>query len=339
MATALRRGFQGGVFRTASFSSFTRWTSVKSTDPLGRIADQPASHYKKVCGNAGDLPDPKRPSDYPTVAKKGRPQRLYQQHKNATGSPRIKKLDLPSRTRENLSEKFSKTYRKSRNEDMYDDLESYNSMADPRGFQQSRAEYKSLCYGFGQTVHTSKEEGETLLHKAACNDLSPAEISDFWEKLSCVPEDHMGDLKSNKLFEKLCGRSVEALQLYSHQELIRILRAFVQLKIPTNHPILKAYEKEFSGRVWYLSTNELLLVADMWRCLSFSVPKFLDIMYSYMHLRSINLTLAQAIQLIYIIGEGRRAPEELMEKLEAVVLRYLQTINLEEIGTVCLGFF
>ncbi|XP_073505316.1 FAST kinase domain-containing protein 5, mitochondrial [Phyllobates terribilis] len=339
MATALRRGLQGGVFRTASFSSFTRWTSVKSTDKLRRIAVQPAYYYKKVRSNAGDFPNPERPSEYPTASEKRQPQRDYQQHKNATGRPRMKKLDLPSYTREKLSEKLAKTYRKSRNEDLYDDVESYNSMADPRVFQQSRAEYKSLCYSSGHTVDTSKEEGELLLQKVACNDLSPAEISEFWEKLSHVPGDHMGLIKSNKLFEKLCGRSIEALKLYTHRELIHILGAFVRLKIPTNHPLLKAYEKEFSGRVWYLSTNELLLVADMWRCLSFSVPKFLDIMYSYMHLRCMDLTLAQAIQLIYITGEGRRAPEELMEKLEAVVLRYLQTINLEEIGTVCLGFF
>ncbi|XP_040275252.1 FAST kinase domain-containing protein 5, mitochondrial [Bufo bufo] len=339
MATALCRGLPGGVFRAATFSSFSRWSSTKTPEKLRRITVQLSSYFKKVDGNAGDLQDLDKPSGFSTTVidvKKGRPERYYK----LPYPKKNKKLALPPRTWDKPSEKFAKTYRKTKNENIYDDVESYDTMADPRGFQQSRPEYKSLCFNPEHTVNVSLEESETLLEAVACNgNLAPAEISNFLEKLSGLPEDHIGGLKSNKQFEKLCSNSMEALQLYTHGDLIRILGAFVRLKIPTSHPVLKAYEKEFSRRVWHLSTNELLLVADMWRCLSFSVPKFLDIMYSYMHLRCMDLNLAQAIQLIYIIGEGRRATEELMEKLEAVVLRYLQSINLEEIGTVCLGFF
>ncbi|KAG8542251.1 hypothetical protein GDO81_027141 [Engystomops pustulosus] len=332
MATGLCRGLQGGVFRTATFSSLNRWTTIKIPDKLCRINIQ-SSYFKKVDGNTRDHQDLTRIGD---IVKR-QPERDYKLlGKNAAPRPRVKKLVLPLRNQE----KIPKSYRKNRDEDLYDDVESYNTTADPRGFQQSRAEYKSLCYNSEHTMDISMEEGEALLQKLACGDnLPPAEVPDFLEKLSQLPEDHIVRLKSNKVFQKLCISSIENFQLYSHQDLIQILTAFVRLKIPSNHPMLKAYEKEFSRRVWHLSTNELLLVADVWRCLSFSVPKFLDIMYSYMQLRCMDLSLVQAIQLIYIIGEGRRAPEELMEKLEAVVLRYLQTINMEEIGTVCLGYF
>ncbi|CAN2388370.1 mitochondrial RNA processing [Pristimantis euphronides] len=345
MATALCRGFQRGIFHAATFSSFTRWTSANTPRKLKRINIQPASHFKKWIHDAGDLEDANEPSIYSTTnddIEEGRPEREYKQryskqNKYATVRPRIKKLVLPQRRLDDPSEKFAKIYRKT---NIYDDVECYSSMEDPRGFQQSRPEYKSLCYNSEHTMDVSMEESETLLQKVACNDnLAPAEISNFLEKLSHLPEDHIDDLKSNEQFEKLCSMSIEPLELYTHVELIRILAAFVRLKMSVKHPVLKAYEKEFRCRVWYLSTNELLLVADMWRCLSFCVPKFLDIMYSYMQLRCMDLNLAQAIQLIYVVGEGRRAPEELMEKLEAVVLRYLQTINLEEISTVCLGFF
>lgn len=327
MATALCRGLRGSVFRT-----FPRWTSAKTPDQLGRINIQPYTYFKSVDGNAGDLQDLTKPSVYSSTIHDLEKDYKWQNPK-PNKNARIKKLAL---SREKPSEKLAKAYRKSRTEDLYDDVESYNTMADPRGFQQSRPEYRSLCYNSERTMDISLEEGETLLQNG---DLTPAEISDLLERLSHLHEDHIAGLKSHKHFEQLCSRSIETLLLYTHGDLIRILGAFVRLKIPPKHPILKAYEKEFSRRVWHLSTDELLLVADMWRCLSFSVPKFLDIMYSYMHLRCMDLNLAQAIQLIYIIGEGRRAPDDLMEKLEAVVLRYLQNINLEEIGTVCLGFF
>ncbi|XP_075704806.1 FAST kinase domain-containing protein 5, mitochondrial [Rhinoderma darwinii] len=341
MATALCRGWQGRVFRTATFSSFTRWTRTKTPHQLNV---QSVSYFKKVDRHVGDLRDLKKPLTYSSAIndiEKGQPEPDHKQNKTSTLRPKIKKLALPLHTGVKPSERLAKTYKKTKTENVYDDVESYSSMADPRVFQQSRPEYKSLCYNSEHTMDVSMEEGETILQKVSRNDnnLDPSELSDFWEKLSHLPENLIGGLKSNRHFEKLCSSSLEALPLYTHGDLIRILDAFVRLKIPANHPILRAYEKELSHRVWYLSTNDLLLVADMWRCLSFSVPKFLDIMYSYMNLRCRDLNLAQAIQLIYIIGEGRRSPEELMEKLEAVVLRYLQTINLEEIGTVCLGFF
>ncbi|XP_056409404.1 FAST kinase domain-containing protein 5, mitochondrial [Hyla sarda] len=340
MATALCRGLQGGIFRTATFSSFTRWTSAKHPDKLRTILIQPASYFKKA-DNARDLQDSSKPLEYSSKINNletGQAEHdSKQQYLKPNIRPRVKKLVLP---RENPSEKLAKIYRQSRTETIYNEAESYDSMADPRGFQQSRPEYKSLCYNSEHTMCISAEEGETLLQKLACiDDLAPADVYEFLEKLSHLPEDHIDRLKSNKHFEKLCSRSMEVLQLYTHGDLICILHALVPLKASVSRPMLKAYEEEFSRRVWYLSTNELLLVADMWRCLSYSVPKFLAIMYSYMHLRCMDLNLAQAIQLIYIIGEGRHAPEELMEKLEAVVLRYLQAINLEEIGTICLGYF
>ncbi|KAM3939432.1 FAST kinase domain-containing protein 5, mitochondrial [Leptodactylus fuscus] len=348
MANSLCRRLPGGIFRPATLSSVTKWMSIKTPDKLGRINILAASYFKKVDSDAVDLQNIDKPSGFSTTInddKKGQPEQEYKwpyakPTQNAAVWLRRKKLALPSPSREKPSDRYAKLYRRTKAENRYDDVEAYDSMADPRGFQQCRPEYKSLCFTSEHSMDTPMEEGETLLQKVACTDnLSPAETSEYLEKLSHLPEERIAGLKSNKSFEKLCRSNIENLQLYTHGDLIRILAAFVRLKIPASHPVLKAYEKEFSRRVWYLSTNELLLVADMWRCLSYSVPKFLDIMYSYMHLRCVDLNLPQAIQLIYIIGEGRRAPEELLEKLEAVVLRYLQVINLEEIGTVCLGFF
>ncbi|XP_068130880.1 FAST kinase domain-containing protein 5, mitochondrial [Hyperolius riggenbachi] len=219
------------------------------------------------------------------------------------------------------------------------DVESFSNRDDVRGFQQTRPEYRSLCYNQNHHMNISIIEGQNILQKVNSS-LSHTETLNYLEKLSYLPERHLSTVKSSSEFETLCKCSTANLRLYNHGELIQVLGAFVRLRMSKSHPeMLRDCEQEFCLRVWHLSSNELLLVADMFRYISFRVPKFLDIMYSCMQLRCSNLNLAQVIQLIFIIGEHRQAPQDLMEKLEAVVLMYLTSINLEEIGAVCLGFF
>ncbi|OCT99027.1 FAST kinase domain-containing protein 5, mitochondrial [Xenopus laevis] len=253
----------------------------------------------------------------------------------AFSSPSTLQAQLPKNTKHQL---------KNEAEPKLDEYEAeiYSTKEDPRKFQQYRPEYRSLCYSNStQNVCTSVEEEQHLLQQVTFlkSDLTPGVIADYFDKLSHLPVDQMESLRANTKFAMLCRYSVENLQQYTPAELIRILEAFVRIQISVNHSMLNVYEVEFCRRVWDMSTNDLLLIADMWRCLGRSVPRFLEILYSYMELRWKDLNLPQLIQLIYIIGEGRRAPRELMQKLESMVLRHLDSINLEELGTVCLGFF
>ncbi|KAM4710249.1 FAST kinase domain-containing protein 5, mitochondrial [Discoglossus pictus] len=223
-----------------------------------------------------------------------------------------------------------------------DDTEAYSTKEDPRAFQKLRSDYKSLCYNnTEQFMEMSIEEGHELLQRVTVlkSSLTPGAISTYFEKLSYLPVEYIQAVRSDTRFAMLCRYSVENIQLCTHTELINILYAFVRLGIPPAHSMLNVYEVEFCRRVWNMSTNELLLVADLWRYLGRSVPKFLEIFYSYIQLRWKDLSLTQLIQLIYVIGEGRRVPSELMQKLESMVLRHLDSINIEEIGVVCLGFF
>ncbi|KAG8453290.1 hypothetical protein GDO86_000069 [Hymenochirus boettgeri] len=221
-------------------------------------------------------------------------------------------------------------------------IEAYSTKEDPRVFQQFRPEYQSLCYSnSAQFIDTSIEEGQKLLQKVAVlkNALTPELITAYFDKLSHLPSHQIDSIKSSTKFAMLCRYSVENIQKYTNAELISILKAFVRLGIPSAHSMLNVYETEFCRRVWYMSSNELLLVADMWRYLGRGVPRYLDILCSFMQLRWKDLNLPQLVHLIYVIGEGRKGPHELMQKLESMVLRYLDSLNLEEIGTVCLGFF
>ncbi|XP_025977579.2 FAST kinase domain-containing protein 5, mitochondrial isoform X1 [Dromaius novaehollandiae] len=220
--------------------------------------------------------------------------------------------------------------------------EMHDSKEDPRVFQKGRPEYRSLSYNKFELIEVLPlEAGDSILHSiTVCKDKqSPETITDYFRKLSCLPVEQHAALRSDPRFHRLCSYAVESIQLFSTSELIDILKAFVRLVVPPTHPMLNAYENEFCRRVWDMNLDQLLLVADYWRCLERSVPSFLSILFSYANMHWKDLTLPQFVQLVYIIGEGRKSPTDLMQKLESLILKYLDSFTLEEVGTICLGLF
>ncbi|XP_058541030.1 FAST kinase domain-containing protein 5, mitochondrial [Neofelis nebulosa] len=223
-----------------------------------------------------------------------------------------------------------------------DDIEIFDSFEDPRGFLQLRPEYQLHSYNRSETCQPlSVSEGELILHKVTVHqdNLQPQVIADYFCKLSSLPAEQHPVLLSSTSFALLCQLSVKNIQFFDVPELISILKAFVSLGIPHSHSVLGVYEIRFCSKVWEMSLDQLLLVADLWRNLGRRVPRFLKIFFSYLNLHWKDLSLSQLIHLIYIIGESRQAPQDLMQKLESLILKYIDLINLEEVGTICLGFF
>ncbi|XP_004383078.1 FAST kinase domain-containing protein 5, mitochondrial [Trichechus manatus latirostris] len=223
-----------------------------------------------------------------------------------------------------------------------EDVEVFDSFEDPRAFLQLRPEYQLHSYNRSETGQPlSVAEGELILHKITVfqNNLQPQVITDYFCKLSFLPAEHHPILLSSTSFTLLCQLSVKNIQLFDTPDLISILKAFVRLEIPHSHPMLDVYETKFCHQVWEMSLDQLLLVADLWRNLGRRVPRFLKIFFSYLNFHWKDLSLPQLIHLIYIIGESRQVPQDLMQKLESLILKYIDLINLEEVGTVCLGFF
>ncbi|XP_006874891.1 PREDICTED: FAST kinase domain-containing protein 5 [Chrysochloris asiatica] len=223
-----------------------------------------------------------------------------------------------------------------------DDVEVFDSFEDPRTFLQLRPEYQLHSYNKSETRQPlSVSEGELILHKITVsqNDLQPQLIADYFCKLSSLPAEQHPVLLSSTSFTLLYQLSVKNIQHFNTPQLIRILKAFVNLGIPHSHPMLDVYETRFCHQVWEMSLDQLLLVADLWRNVGRRVPRFLKIFFSYLNFHWKDLSLSQLIHLIYIIGESRQVPQDLMQKLESLILRYIDLINLEEVGTICLGFF
>ncbi|NWU07672.1 FAKD5 protein, partial [Cephalopterus ornatus] len=108
-------------------------------------------------------------------------------------------------------------------------------------------------------------------------------------------------------------------------------------RLPAERRVGLASEPGFDALCQEL--EQLLLVADCWRCLERSVPSYLSILFSFANLHWKDLTLPQFVQLVYIIGEGRRSPADLTQKVESTILKHLDSFTLEELGAICLGLF
>ncbi|XP_043920031.1 FAST kinase domain-containing protein 5, mitochondrial [Protopterus annectens] len=227
------------------------------------------------------------------------------------------------------------------NEKKANDTEVSDAKEDARAFQKLRTDYKLFCYNANVLEPLSAEDCIQILHKVTVlkSKLTPEMIAEYFKTLGCLPPEQHVAVKSDTRFAMLCRYSVENLSAFHSSQLIDILKAFVYLKFPPSHSLLNVYEVEFSRRVWDMDLNQLLLIADLWRFLGRSVPQYLEILFSFASLHWKNLSLPQLVQLIYIIGEARKAPPDLMQKIESLVLKYIDEMNLEEVGAVCLGFF
>ncbi|XP_004634376.1 FAST kinase domain-containing protein 5, mitochondrial isoform X2 [Octodon degus] len=223
-----------------------------------------------------------------------------------------------------------------------EDVEVFDTFKDTRVFLQLRPEYKLHSYNKSETCQPlSVSESELILHKVRVsqNNLQPQTIVDYFCKLSSLPAEQCPILLLNASFALLCQLSVKNIKLFDIPDLISIFKALVNLEIPYSHPMLDVYETRFGHQVWEMSLDQLLLVADLWRHLGRKAPRFLKIFFSYLNLHWKDLSLSQLVHLIYIIGESRQVPQDLMQKLESLILKYFDLINLEELGTICLGFF
>ncbi|NXH23301.1 FAKD5 protein, partial [Bucco capensis] len=254
--------------------------------------------------------------------------------RNALPNPEAKPL-----LEQTLSHCFSAAQSK---EEAEKGRERHNSKEDPRTFQKGRPEYRSLCYDRFEPLDTlSLEEGDLILDGMVVSEgnQSPGVISDDFCQLSRLPAAEHAALVSDPRFNMLCSCAVKNIRAFSTPELIGVLKACVRVGVPPTHRLLNAWENEFCRRAWDMSLEQLLLVADCWRCLERSVPSYLSILFSYANMHWKDLTLPQFVQLIYIIGEGRRSPMDLAQKMESMILKCLDSFTLEEVGAVCLGLF
>lgn len=217
-----------------------------------------------------------------------------------------------------------------------------NVKGDPRAFQRCRPEYRSMTYEPSQ--HSSAidlNEAMLFLHKVSVlkGSMGPSDVSHFLCKLGQLHREQTAVVRGDTRFNMLLRYSVESLQSFTHLQVLDVLRAFVNLGLPHSHSLLGLFETEFCRRASEMELHQLLLAADLWRCLGRSVPQYLERLVDSISRYFNQMGPPELVQLLYIVGEGRRCPETLIQPVESLLMRHLNQLKAEELGAVCLGLF
>lgn len=219
---------------------------------------------------------------------------------------------------------------------------SQDVKVDTRAFLKCRPEYSSTTLDLSLRPHPVEwEKASPLLQKVTVlkSSMNPSDISRFFVELSHLHPDKMSLVRSDQRFIMLLRYSVENLGLFSQLQLLKVLRSFVWLDMPAAHTVLGLYEAELCHRADRMSLHQLLFAADLWRCIGRQVPQFLQHLYDSVHSYLGQMGVPELVQLLYVMGEGRRCPAALIHPIEQLLMRHLQQLCPEEVGTVCLGLF
>lgn len=213
---------------------------------------------------------------------------------------------------------------------------------DTRAFHKCRPEYTSMTLDLSQRPRPIQwDQASLLLQKVTVlkGSMKPSDVSQFLVELSCLHPDKMSVVRSDQRFNMLLRYSVENLRHFSELQLLQVLQSFVWLDMPSAHSVLGLYEAELSLRAKQMTLHQLLFAADMWRCIGKQVPQFLHHLYDSVHHYLGQMGVSELVQLLYIIGEGRHCPTDLIHPMEQLLLRNLKHLHPEEVGTICLGLF
>lgn len=213
---------------------------------------------------------------------------------------------------------------------------------DTRAFHKCRPGYASMTLDLTQRPRPIEwEEALPLLQKVAVlkGSMKPSDVSQFLVGLSRLHPDKMSLVKTDQRFIMLLRYSVEHIRLFTQLQLLEVLQSFVWLDMPSAHTVLGLYESELCCRANQMSLHQLLLVADLWRCIGRQVPQFLQHLYDSVHLYQGVMGVPELVQLLYIMGEGRQCPKDLIHLVEQLLVRNLHILYPEEVGAVCLGLF
>ncbi|KAL1273565.1 hypothetical protein QQF64_026379 [Cirrhinus molitorella] len=213
---------------------------------------------------------------------------------------------------------------------------------DPRAFQRCRPDYRNMTHEASQrSSNIDLNEALLVLHKVTVQkgNMGASDITDFLSKLGQIPQEQTMVVRGDKRFNALLRHSVEIFQDFTTLQLLDALRAFVNLGLPHSHSILGFYETEFCQRAGEMELHQLLMVADCWRLLGRGVPQYLERLYDNASRNFNQMGVPELVQLLYIIGEGRKCPETLAQPVESLLMRHLYQLKPEELGAVCLGLF
>ncbi|XP_062410674.1 FAST kinase domain-containing protein 5, mitochondrial [Sardina pilchardus] len=213
---------------------------------------------------------------------------------------------------------------------------------DPRAFQLCRPEYRSFTHDLSsRPPPLPAKQISLVLHKVTMlkGSMMPTDIAGFLRDLSTLPAEQTAVARGDSRFSMLLRYSVESMQAFSDVQLLEVLRSLVLLGLPPNHSMLELYEAEFARRADGLELHQLLLAGDLWRCLGRTVARYLERLADCVSAHLGQAGAPELVELVYLLGEGRRCPPSLRQPLELALAKHLDVLHAEEVGSLCLGLF
>lgn len=213
---------------------------------------------------------------------------------------------------------------------------------DMRAFLKCRPEYASMTLDLTLRPRQIEwDEAMMLLQKVTVlrGRIKPTDVTQLLADLCCLHPERISLLRSDQRFVMLLRYSVEHLRLFTTPQLLEVLQSFAWLELPASHTILGLFEAELCGRADQMSLHQLLLAADLWRCIKRQVPEFLAHLYQAVRLCRQKIGVPELVHLLYIMGEGRSCPKDLIHPMEQLLLHNLRQLHPEEVGAVCLALF
>ncbi|KAM9850948.1 FAST kinase domain-containing protein 5, mitochondrial [Aulostomus maculatus] len=213
---------------------------------------------------------------------------------------------------------------------------------DRRAFLKCRPEYSSMSVDLTQQpLQITLDQAFSILNRAAAlrDCMKPSDISKFFMELSRLHPDNRPLLKRNQYFMMFIKIAMEKRHLLSHTELLEVLQSFVRLDMPSDYPVLMFCEAELICRANKFSLHQLLFAADLLHCLGRNVPQFFKHLYDFVHLHPGQIGVPEVVQLLYIIGEERQCPKDLVHPIDHLLKHHRQKLYPEEVGIICLGLF
>ncbi|XP_041464977.1 FAST kinase domain-containing protein 5, mitochondrial-like [Lytechinus variegatus] len=222
-------------------------------------------------------------------------------------------------------------------------MESFHSKYTPRLFYLEREQYKSTAVCLPRedlaSVDMSHKEflDKIMVDKHARFPIS--DIMDCIKSLGLNSDEWLIDMNNDVRFLRLCIIIKAVCNTMTTDELAEVLTLLARAQIRTRNYVLPTLYQECCNRVGSMDLRTRLLVLDSWRMIGYPVPRFCEEAFAACRVEVPKMNTAELLQLIYLIGENRGAPDGLEESLVKQLPDHLTSLSLTELGTVCTGLF
>lgn len=150
----------------------------------------------------------------------------------------------------------------------------------------------------------------------------------------------------NEMFSELIRKICASLSEASDEDVQRTLHylCFWPPAPKTYTPHFKAVwntlDAECTKRLKHWNVNHKLLIADYWSCLKLSrISQYNSAMIYDLIEKIDSLSTQQIVQLMFYINLQRKIPYEFLRTIERQLILGIDSMSVEEVGIICLGFF